>query len=53
MFNLLSNAIKFTPHGGAIKLVVNKVNHLGDLSINDETLTKVVKLNPNKTFLEI
>ena len=49
----MSNSIKFTPYGGAVKVIAKKIDQYDDLSVDHATLTKVVKSNPNKSFLEI
>lgn len=49
----MSNAIKFTPYGGLINIKAKRIYKSEDLSINDEALEEAVRINPNKTFLEI
>ena len=52
LHNLISNAIKFTPSGGTVKIILNRVNKPSDLSISDSLLEKTVLNNSNRSFLE-
>ena len=45
LLNLISNAIKFTPSGGKIEVIANKVRSAQELSIKDAVLEKVVISN--------
>ena len=38
LLNLISNAIKFTPSGGKIEVIANKVRSAQELSIKDSVL---------------
>ena len=53
LLNLLSNAIKFTPSGGVITISAKMIFEPEDLSVKDEALDKAVRINSNKTFLEM
>ena len=53
LMNLVANSVKFTPFGGNIKVTSKLIYSEEDLSITDESFTKVM-LNANgRTFLEV